>query len=181
MSDKEQKRIFSKNLNYFLSLNNKTQKEVANAINVSPQTFNTWCQGIAIPRIGKVQLLADYFNIPKTALIDELSSNDFLAIKVINEGKYQPYYMAHQIKASTPGYSEEIENHFMKLLTLSKEQQQVVLNMIDSLCEANSKIKDIEPTPVSENNDSIPEFPKTAAEFIAQHQSLNVSDDKACC
>ena len=71
MADEEQKRIFSKTLNKYLSLSNKTQKEVADAIGVSPQTFNTWCQGIALPRMGKVQLLADYFGIGKSDLIDE--------------------------------------------------------------------------------------------------------------
>lgn len=70
MNDVEQKEIFSKNLNHYLSLNNKTQREVAQAINVSPQTFNTWCQGIALPRMGKVQRLADYFGISKSDLID---------------------------------------------------------------------------------------------------------------
>lgn len=74
MADEEQKRIFSQNLNKYLSLNNKTQKEVADAIDVSPQTFNTWCQGIALPRMGKVQKLADYFNIEKSDLIDEKKS-----------------------------------------------------------------------------------------------------------
>ena len=44
MTDIEQKKIFSKNLNYYLSKVNKTQREVADAISVSPQTFNTWCQ-----------------------------------------------------------------------------------------------------------------------------------------
>lgn len=71
MTDIDQKKIFSKNLNYFLSQMNKTQKEVADAISVSPQTFNTWCQGIALPRMGKVQKLADYFHIEKSDLIDE--------------------------------------------------------------------------------------------------------------
>ncbi len=71
MADEEQKIIFSKNLNKYLSLSNKAQKEVADAIDVSPQTFNTWCQGIALPRMGKVQRLADYFGIGKTDLIDE--------------------------------------------------------------------------------------------------------------
>ena len=71
MSDDEQKRIFAKNLARFLSLNDKTQKEVASAIGVSPQTFNTWIQGIALPRMGKVQALADYFKINKSDLIDE--------------------------------------------------------------------------------------------------------------
>lgn len=79
MADEEQKRIFAKNLNKYLSLFNKTQKEVADAIEVSPQTFNTWCQGIALPRMGKVQRLADYFGIGKTDLIDEKSPNIFTA------------------------------------------------------------------------------------------------------
>lgn len=71
MTDEEQKKIFSKNLNHYIEKSQKTQKEIAEAIEVSPQTFNTWCQGIAIPRMGKVQRLADYFNIGKSDLIDE--------------------------------------------------------------------------------------------------------------
>ena len=51
MSDKEQQKIFSKNLTSYLDKNNLSQIEVANAIGVSPQTFNTWCKGIAVPRI----------------------------------------------------------------------------------------------------------------------------------
>ena len=70
MSDAEQKLIFSRNLNRYLIKSNKTQKEVAEAIGVIPSTFNTWCQGVALPRMGKVQALADYFGIQKTDLID---------------------------------------------------------------------------------------------------------------
>lgn len=71
MSDTTQKKIFVHNLSYYLAKYNKSQKEVADAIGVSPQTFNTWCQGIALPRMGKVQLLADYFNINKSDLIED--------------------------------------------------------------------------------------------------------------
>ncbi len=77
MNDMEQKQIFAKNLNRYLSLSNKSQKEVADAINVSPQTFNTWCQAIALPRMGKVQRLANYFNISKSDLIDDKSNEPF--------------------------------------------------------------------------------------------------------
>ena len=70
MPDDIQKKIFSKNLLDLLESREKSQKEVANAIGVSPQTFNTWCQGAAIPRMGKVQLLADYFRIKKSDLIE---------------------------------------------------------------------------------------------------------------
>lgn len=70
MDDKEQKRIFAQNLKRLLNEHNLNQNEVAKAINVSPQTFNTWCQEIAIPRMGKIELLAKYFNIKKSVLID---------------------------------------------------------------------------------------------------------------
>lgn len=71
MTDEEQKEVFSKNLSHYISLFEKTQKEVADAISVSPQTFNTWTQGIALPRMGKIQALANYFNINKSDLLDK--------------------------------------------------------------------------------------------------------------
>lgn len=73
MSEEKQKMIFTKNLNSYIEASGKTQLEIAKSIGVSPQTFNTWCKGIAIPRMGKVQALADYFHINKSDLIEEKS------------------------------------------------------------------------------------------------------------
>ena len=67
----ENTKIFQRNLLNLLNKYNKSQKEVADAIHVSPQTFNTWCQGIAIPRMGKIQLLADYFHVNMSDLIEK--------------------------------------------------------------------------------------------------------------
>lgn len=71
MSEEAQKKIFTKNLNSYIEASGKTQLEIAKSIGVSPQTFNTWCKGIAIPRMGKVQALADYFHINKSDLIED--------------------------------------------------------------------------------------------------------------
>lgn len=68
------KEIFSKNLTSILETLQKSQIEVANAIGVSQQTFNTWCRGIAIPRMDKIQALADYFHIPMSNLVEDCSS-----------------------------------------------------------------------------------------------------------
>lgn len=76
MSEELQKEIFSHNLNRYILNSGKTQREIADSIDVSPQTFNTWCQGIAIPRMGKVQKLADYFHINKSDLIEEFPQTD---------------------------------------------------------------------------------------------------------
>ena len=67
----EQKEIFAENLNRLVNSRNLSQREIAKRINVSPQTFNTWIQGKAIPRMGKIQLLADYFKIEKSDLIEK--------------------------------------------------------------------------------------------------------------
>lgn len=74
MTDEEQKRIFSKNLGYYISNSGKQQKEIAADLGISPTTFNTWCVGKIMPRMGKVQAIADYFGIGKSDLIDDKSN-----------------------------------------------------------------------------------------------------------
>jgi len=76
MEESYQRKIFSENLNKILSERNKSQKEVADAIGVSTQTFNTWVRGKALPRMGKLQALCDYLLINKSDLIDEDSKVD---------------------------------------------------------------------------------------------------------
>ena len=77
MSDEKQKEVFARNLNKYLEKSGKTQKEVAQAIGVIPTTFNTWCLAQALPRMGKVQLLADYFGINKSDLIEDNSDTEY--------------------------------------------------------------------------------------------------------
>lgn len=71
MTDEEQKRIFSKNLNYYISQSGMQQKEVAKALGYSVTTFNTWCVGKILPSTGKIQKIADYFKIGKSDLLDD--------------------------------------------------------------------------------------------------------------
>ena len=71
---KDQREIFVENLTRLVNGSKLPQSEIAKRINVSPQTFNTWIQGKAIPRMGKIQLLADYFKVEKSDLIEERSN-----------------------------------------------------------------------------------------------------------
>lgn len=127
MSDAEQKRIFSKNLISLLNKHGKSQKEVAEAISVSPQTFNTWCQGIALPRMGKIQKLADYFMIDKTALIDE---NETGKIKAKN-----PSDTMEQLKKefNLDDFSYNLVYQYLKLDT---NQRQIVRNLFYNIVKS---------------------------------------------
>lgn len=65
------KEVFAKNLSYYLEKTGRTQKEVAEMLEVSTSTFNDWVKGKKYPRMDKVEKLAAYFGILKSDLIEE--------------------------------------------------------------------------------------------------------------
>ena len=67
----EESRIFAVNVRQFIAESGKTQKEVALELGYNPTTFNTWCVGKILPKSGKIQKIADYFGVPKSALTDK--------------------------------------------------------------------------------------------------------------
>ena len=75
----DQQSAFVLNLNWLIQTSEKTQKTIAEEIGVSPQVLNSWCKGVAFPRMDKLQALADYFNVSKADLIenDRVKDNDF--------------------------------------------------------------------------------------------------------
>ena len=71
MSNIGNKETFAKNLSYYLEKHGKEQKEIAEVVGVAPSTFNAWVKGKKYPRMDKVELLANYFGILKSDLIEE--------------------------------------------------------------------------------------------------------------
>ena len=71
MSNIGNKETFAKNLTYYLSICGKEQKEVAGDIGVATSTFNEWVKGKKYPRIDKIEMLANYFRIKKSDLIED--------------------------------------------------------------------------------------------------------------
>ena len=91
MTDDEQRKIFSKNINKYIEQSGKLQKEIAKELGYSPTTFNTWCVGKIIPSAGKIQKIADYFNIGKSDLLDDKDfSNHTKGIRIPVLGSVSP-------------------------------------------------------------------------------------------
>ena len=118
MTDEEQKEVFSKNLSHYISLFEKTQKEVADAISVSPQTFNTWTQGIALPRMGKIQSLANYFNINKSDLLDKHNYDlSFPNIPNIYPIELKRFPLLGEIACGEPRFASEDRESYIEAST----------------------------------------------------------------
>lgn len=73
MTDKEQMHIFAKNMRYQIEKTGKMQKVIAKELGVTPTTLNNWCREVSMPKAGKLQYIADYFGIGKTALLDDVN------------------------------------------------------------------------------------------------------------
>ena len=71
---KSTKKIFSKNLNYYMEKNQKTQSDIINDLGFNKSAVSTWCNGTRLPRMDKVEALAKYFGINRSDLIEEKSS-----------------------------------------------------------------------------------------------------------
>lgn len=65
------KSVFARNLQRQLELHGKTRKEVCSALGFSYYTFTDWVTGKKYPRMDKVEMLANYFGILKSDLIEE--------------------------------------------------------------------------------------------------------------
>ncbi len=70
ISDDKYKKIFSKNLNYYMDLKGKTQTDIINDLDINKSAISSWCNGTRLPRMNKVELLADYLNINVSDLIE---------------------------------------------------------------------------------------------------------------
>ena len=65
------KQVLAKNLSYYVERSGRTQKELAEVVGVAASTFNDWVKGKKYPRIDKIEILANYFGILKSDLIEE--------------------------------------------------------------------------------------------------------------
>lgn len=64
-------KIFAENLRHYINASGRLDKDVAAAIGVATTTFSEWVNGKKYPRIDKIEMLANYFHIQKSDLIED--------------------------------------------------------------------------------------------------------------
>lgn len=76
MSDLGNKEIFAKNLNYYMNVNKKTRADVCRDLDIPYSTYTDWCNANIYPRIDKIEILANYFDIKKSELVENKEKID---------------------------------------------------------------------------------------------------------
>ena len=69
MPDRDYRVTFVEKLAYYMNRDGKTQMDLMRDLHLSSSTVSSWCTGHRLPRMDKIQLLADYFHIDRSNLI----------------------------------------------------------------------------------------------------------------
>ena len=76
------KKTMSKNLKKYLKLYNVSRTQLSESLDISYSTISDWINGNAYPRIDKIEMMANYFGINKSDLVEENYNNETSALRI---------------------------------------------------------------------------------------------------
>jgi transcriptional regulator with XRE-family HTH domain len=131
MSDLGNKKIMAQNILYYMNKKDVDRNAVCDELNIKYTTFSDWVNAKTYPRIDKIELLAQYFGVRKSFLVegflDYLPTTDrkkYLSLEARLEMlTANPTGDAFSEAESLDVYEEmkALEEYGRKLMRLSKE------------------------------------------------------------
>ncbi len=76
MNNNKSKEIFSANLEKLMRSRDVDRNKLCSDLGLKYTTVRDWLKGITYPRIGKIELLADYFGVNKSDLIEDKTQEE---------------------------------------------------------------------------------------------------------
>lgn len=123
----DNKNIFASNLKRYMEEYQKSRNDISDALGISYFTVSDWVNGKKYPRMDKVEMLANYFGIQKSDLIENKKEKNSPPEIELSEGEKMWLELYHRLSAET----RELMIHTMEGFDrLSKDKQQLALQMI---------------------------------------------------
>lgn len=115
MKMKNSNKIFADKLAYYMRENNISQSDLINDLNLNKSTVSTWCRGIKLPRMETLNILASYFNIQKSDLLeDEPRKVDIFSIDGIEPlPKSKKVPLLGDVAAGRPIFAYEMAEEYL--------------------------------------------------------------------
>ena len=82
MSSLGNKEIMANNIRFYLSQNGISQTEICQTLGFSMSTFSDWVHARTYPRIDKIELMANYFGIEKSDLVEERTKSQRAGVAI---------------------------------------------------------------------------------------------------
>lgn len=116
MSELGNKQVFAKNLQWYMDKENIDRYKLCEDLNFKYSTVSEWLAAKKYPRIDKIEILANYFHILKSDLIEEEKSDyktipfknyDLCQYENISPVKLKRFPMLGSIACGEPIWAEE--------------------------------------------------------------------------
>ena len=75
MSDLGNKQIMGENIQYSMDKYGKSRNDLCKDLGIKYTTLTDWIKGNSYPRIDKIELMANYFGIEKSDLVEKHTEN----------------------------------------------------------------------------------------------------------
>lgn len=86
MATKQNKAVFSRNLQYYVERSGLTQKEICEMTGIATSTLNAWLLGQTIPPVDRIKKIAAFFDVSPDNLISEQTIHDGFEKPTVNDG-----------------------------------------------------------------------------------------------
>lgn len=122
------KNQFAQLLKHYLSLNGKTQRDLASALKFDKSTVSSWCSGTRVPKIDVIIDIANYLHVTPGDLITKSNtSKDYYYLnkktKEIAQEIYKNEELALLFDAARDASPEDLQIVYTMLSVLKKNKK----------------------------------------------------------
>lgn len=132
MINNTNKTVFANNLRFYMDEAKKTRTDICEDLGFKYSTFNDWYNGIKYPRIDKIEMLANYFNIGKSKLIENHDN------PTISEFIQDDIYMVPIYDSVTGAFQEDNKKHICYNAPLPTKEPELAKRCIGVLVRGDS-------------------------------------------
>ena len=123
----DNKNVFASNLKRYMALNGKSRNDISEALKISYFTVSDWVNGQKYPRMDKVEMLANYFGIQKSDLIEDKEEQNSPEEPKLTEGEILWLKLYHKLSDESRDVMITMMDSFDKI---PKDKQQFALQAI---------------------------------------------------
>lgn len=126
MADEEYRKVFAEMLSHYMELNGKTQTDLIKDLGFTRSAVSTWCNGTRLARPEVVDVLAKYFNVERSDLLEK---------KEGVQGKDETYYINKDAREMLQAYNDrsELKVLFDASKKLTTRDVQYIIGLVEDI------------------------------------------------
>lgn len=130
------KEVMAKNINKYMKKSNMTRKDLSKKLGVGYTTVTDWVNGVSYPRIDKIEMMSNLWNIQKSDLVEDGTRIVHNVIPTIN------IPVVNSVSAGMPTYNETDVIDYISVMNTSIKNDKEYFGLIVSGDSMDLEFKD---------------------------------------